>query len=315
MADNLSVDTATRNLVGRFAPSPTGPLHFGSLVAAVGSYCHARHHGGTWHVRMEDLDQPRVVPGAADGLLLALERLGLHWDGPVVFQSQRLEQYRAAMSRLCEAGQLFACGCSRKEILATAPHPGEEGPIYPGTCRQGLPPGKTARATRIRVPQQAICFDDGVFGQQCQALHTHVGDFVLRRADGVFSYQLAVVVDDIAAGVTHVVRGADLLGSTPRQIYLYQQLEAPSPQYIHLPMVVGEDGRKVSKRDQPGPLEELLGPSECLWQALCFLGQDPPADLRDDCVEQILAWAVPGFALDAIPQAARTAPRLLMDNQ
>ncbi len=199
-----------QQVVGRFAPSPTGPLHFGSLVAAVGSYCLARRDGGQWLLRMEDLDPPRVVPGAADEILSALDILGLHWDGEVVWQSQRTEAYAEAVEQLRRKGLVFDCVCSRREILLSAPHPGEEGPVYPGTCRAGLRSGRKPRALRIKVPQEQVCFHDGVFGPLQQVLSEAVGDFVLRRADGLFAYQLAVVVDDAAQGVNQVVRGADL---------------------------------------------------------------------------------------------------------
>src|SRR5512139_3307270 len=188
-------------VVGRFAPSPTGPLHFGSLVAAVASYCLARRGGGRWLLRMDDLDTPRVVPGAADGILRTLEALGFAWDGPVLWQSQRHEAYLAALEQLTARGLVYACACSRREILASAPHPGEEGPVYPETCRSGVSPGRTPRALRLLVPDRSIVFTDGIFGRQEQSLGREVGDFVLRRADGLYAYQLATVVDDAACGV------------------------------------------------------------------------------------------------------------------
>ncbi|MBE0599382.1 MAG: tRNA glutamyl-Q(34) synthetase GluQRS, partial [Desulfuromonadales bacterium] len=215
-------------VIGRFAPSPTGPLHFGSLVAAVGSYCLARQPGGKWLLRIEDLDPPRVVPGAADEILRTLESLGFTWDGEIVWQSRRTRRYEEALGKLEAKGLVFPCACSRREVLASAPHAGEEGPIYPGTCRHGLPPGRSPGAQRLRVPAAMVCFTDGVFGPSGHHLADTVGDFVLRRADGLFAYQLAVVVDDADAGVNQVVRGEDLLASTPRQIFLHACLDSPA---------------------------------------------------------------------------------------
>lgn len=295
------------SVVGRFAPSPTGPLHFGSLVAAVGSWCLARQAGGRWLLRMEDLDAPRVVPGAADAILRSLEALGLTWDGPVLWQSQRTARYREVLQQLTERGLVFDCACSRKEILASAPHPGEEGPVYPGTCREGLPPGRASRARRLRVPEAPICFTDGLFGPHAQALRQAVGDFVLLRADGVFSYQLAVVVDDRDSGVTQVVRGADLLASTPRQVYLYACLGAVVPSYVHLPMATTADGRKISKREGPLPLDARDG-GATLMQVLRFLGQTPPPELAGAPPAALLDWARHHFDLARVPVEPRQPP-------
>jgi glutamyl-Q tRNA(Asp) synthetase len=288
-------------IVGRFAPSPTGPLHFGSLIAAVGSYCLARRGGGRWLVRIEDLDTPRVAPGAADEILFTLEALGLHWDGEVLRQSRRHEAYRAALEQLRGQGMLYDCACSRREILASAPHPGEEGPVYPGTCRQGLPAGRTPRAVRVRVPERPIGFADGVFGWFEQSLAREVGDFVLRRADGMYAYQLAVVVDDAASGVNQVVRGADLLGSTPRQIFLLECLGLPIPAYLHLPLALNADGSKLSKRcgDADHPLAG--GGGVMIRQALQWLGQPVPATLHAAPPAELLAWAAACFDVASIP--------------
>ena len=283
--------------VGRFAPSPTGPLHFGSLVAAIGSYCLAKKAGGRWLLRIEDLDAPRVVPGAADTILRTLESLGLEWDAEIVWQSQRSEVYEEALRSLVEQGLVYGCACSRKEILSSAPHRGEEGPVYPGTCRQGLPAGRVPRALRLRVPSNSISFRDQIFGSVEQSLDSAVGDFVLRRADGVYAYQLAVVVDDAESGVTQVVRGEDLLPSTPRQIYLHGCLGTPVPQYFHLPLVLSPEGEKLSKRhgavcpDHPA----------VVWRALRFLGQKVPTELKGADPKQVLLWGVSCFDEKQVP--------------
>ena len=290
-------------IVGRFAPSPTGPLHFGSLVAAVGSYCLARRKGGKWLLRMEDLDPPRVVPGAADEILFALEDLGLYWDDEIVWQSQRTEAYVEALERLRQRELVFDCACSRKEILLSAPHPGEDGPIYPGTCRTGLRPGRKPRAVRIEVTKQSVCFCDGVFGPLQQVLSEAVGDFVLRRADGLFAYQLAVVVDDEAVGVNQVVRGADLLSSTPRQIFLHACLGNPVPEYVHLPLVMGANGKKISKRHGIVRLDHENDATSLIAQSLHFLGQAVPLDLQGAPPAELLLWAIENFDQSRIPVA------------
>jgi len=232
---------------GRFAPSPTGPLHFGSLVAAVGSFLDARSQGGEWLLRMEDLDPPRELPGAADNILRMLEAFGLYWDGEVTYQSQRHATYRTALDRLEQIGQTYPCGCKRREIQAHAGPAGSHR-IYPGTCRDGLPPGRTARSVRLRVPDLVMSFDDRVQGTVSECLPQQRGDFILLRADGLFAYHLAVVVDDADQGITDIVRGADLLDSTCQQIALQQALEYPTPHYLHLPVVVNEHGTKLSKQ-------------------------------------------------------------------
>ena len=288
-------------VVGRFAPSPTGPLHLGSLVAAVGSYCLARQAGGRWLLRMEDLDAPRVVPGAADEILFALDKLGLHWDEEIVWQSRRVEAYQAAVEKLRDQGQVFDCACSRKEILMSAPHPGEEGPVYPGTCRPGLPAGRKPRALRIIVPDRQICFTDGVFGPMQQVLSEAVGDFVLRRADGMFAYQLAVVVDDAASHINQVVRGADLLSSTPRQIFLHACLGSPVPEYIHLPLLTDRQGEKISKRHGVVSFDPKVNPSALIVRALSLLGQIVPEEIGKSAPAEVLEWACRNLDRKRIP--------------
>jgi glutamyl-Q tRNA(Asp) synthetase len=291
-------------VVGRFAPSPTGPLHFGSLLTALASYCLARSAGGRWLLRMEDLDRPRVVPGAADGILRDLECFGFDWDGEVLYQSRRDEVYDAALATLRENGHLFDCACSRKEILASAPHAGEEGPVYPGTCRGGLPPGRSPRAQRLRVGQSTIVFEDGLFGRQEQDLAAAVGDFVLKRADGLFAYQLAVVVDDAESGVNQVVRGADLISSTPRQLYLQQLLGLCPPTYWHLPLALDADGSKISKRHGIA-VPERMTPGETLWRVFAFLGQEVPVQLRGAPPRELLDWGVKYFDPGRIDRTSR----------
>lgn len=284
---------------GRFAPSPTGPLHFGSLVAAVGSYLEAKSHNGTWLVRMEDLDPPREMPGAADAILKALEAYGFEWDEPVLYQSQRSEYYEAALAKLRQDGQLYACACTRKELADSALQ-GIEGPIYPGTCRGGLADGKTPRAWRVRVNASEIVFEDAIQGTIGQNLAEDVGDFVLKRADGYYAYQLAVVIDDAAQRVSHVVRGADLLDSTPRQIHLQHLLGFPTPDYAHLPVAVNAAGEKLSKQTLAMPLD-IGHPVPALHQALCFLGQDAPAELAAGSLPELWQWARAHWCLANIP--------------
>ena len=259
---------------GRFAPSPTGPLHFGSLAAALASWLEARAAGGRWLVRIEDLDPPREQPGAADEILRTLERLGLYWDGEVVFQSRRKALYQESLSDLREF--TYGCGCSRREIADSSLGLAADGAqIYPGTCRDGLPPSRQPRSLRVKVAG-SIDFVDRVQGAQSQNLETEVGDFVLRRADGQFAYQLAVVVDDAAQGVSDVVRGADLLGSTARQVFLQRLLGLPTPRYLHIPAAVNAAGEKLSKQTGALPVSESDFP-----RALRFLGQTPTTDLQE----------------------------------
>lgn len=257
--------------IGRFAPSPTGPLHLGSLVAAVGSWIFAKRDGGLWLMRMEDLDTPRVVRGSAEEILAALQRYGLDWDGEVVYQSQRIALYEAAFAELRAKGLAYDCGCSRADLP-------EDAPVYPGTCRNGLN-GRPARAVRFRVPDETLAFNDLLRGHCEEHLPTGTGDFVIKRADGIFAYQLAVVVDDAAQGVTQVVRGGDLLSSTPRQIALQRALGYPTPQYAHLPLVTNPDGTKLGKRDGALPLPMLDDRRviDTLAQAMRILGIDVAA--------------------------------------
>ncbi|HEY0847583.1 MAG TPA: tRNA glutamyl-Q(34) synthetase GluQRS [Noviherbaspirillum sp.] len=283
--------------IGRFAPSPSGPLHKGSLVAALASYLDARAHGGQWLVRIEDVDEARTVPGAAEAILQCLLAFGMRWDGEVVWQSRRKHLYQAALDRL--GTHAYPCGCTRREIADSRIGIASDGAaVYPGTCRNGLAPGKTPRAYRLRVPDDAsacITFEDRWMGTVTQDLATEVGDFVLKRADGFWAYQLAVVVDDADQGVTDVVRGADLLDSTPRQIYLQRLLDLPTPRYLHVPVVTNDIGEKLSKQtgamalDQGKPVEELVSAARFLQ-----LPVDRATSVDDFWKRALAAWAAAG---------------------
>jgi len=289
------------NYIGRFAPSPSGPLHFGSLVAALASYLDAKAHGGTWLVRIEDVDETRCKPEHAADILRTLAAFGLIWDGDVIVQTQRKLAYEQALARLSEAHLTYACTCSRKEIADSAM--GIEGPIYPGTCRAQAGAMNDA-AIRVLTSNEPIEFADRVQGTVNQLIESSIGDFVVKRRDSLFAYQLAVVVDDAAQGVTHVVRGADLLDSTARQIYLQQLLGFITPQYLHVPIVTNDHGQKLSKQTlAPG-----IGAADVLEvtkAALRFLGQTNPG--VNSAVSELLTSAVKTWRVSAIP-SVRTAP-------
>lgn len=297
----MNASTTVSGYRGRFAPSPTGPLHFGSLVAAVGSYLDARTRGGEWLLRMEDVDRPRNVPGAAEQILATLEAFGFEWDGPVLWQSERDAAYSEALDALRRNGLAYPCGCSRKEIADSAKRPAVDGGLaYPGTCRDGLPPGRGERAWRLRVDASDTAFVDRLQGRLAQFLEPDVGDFVLRRADGLFAYQLAVVVDDAFQGITDVVRGADLLASTPRQIWLQRCLGYPQPRYAHLPVAANAAGEKLSKQTL-APALDAAGAAVELVRALRFLGQPAPAELGWALPADVWAWASEHWQFAAIP--------------
>lgn len=294
-----------RRACGRFAPSPSGPLHFGSLIAALGSFLEARRQGGEWLVRIEDVDLPRTQPGAADAILRALEQRGLYWDGPVFYQSQRTVCYQAALEQLQRAGRAYPCSCTRRE-LAGNPHSRDGAPVYPGHCRTAPRQPNRPCAMRLRLPDIALGFHDAIQGNYQQQLAREAGDIVIRRADGLFAYQLAVVIDDAEQGVTEVIRGSDLLDSTPRQIYLQQALNLPTPRYGHLPVAVDQRGDKLSKQTHAPPLNDRQPGGE-MWEALRFLGQQPPAALRRAPPTEILAWTLTYWHPEKIP-ATRTQP-------
>jgi glutamyl-Q tRNA(Asp) synthetase len=288
---------------GRFAPSPTGRLHLGSLVAAVASYADARANRGIWLVRMEDLDRTREVPGAAELILRTLSAFGFEWDEGVIHQSRRTDTYRDALGTLKTLGLTYPCGCSRAEV-ARAGRSGPEGPVYPGTCRTGLALGRRPRTERFRTPPGVLVFEDRIQGQQEQMVDAAVGDFVLRRADGIHAYQLAVVVDDALQGITHVVRGADLLLSTPRQILLQRALGFSQPGYSHVPLVLDTEGRKLSKSLAAVPVD-ARDPMPALRAAWALLGQTPPpADLH---IDDFWTWAIPEWRIARISARSSAA--------
>ncbi|WP_263144659.1 tRNA glutamyl-Q(34) synthetase GluQRS [Pseudomonas sp. RIT-PI-AD] len=289
--------------VGRFAPTPSGYLHFGSLVAALASWLDARAVGGRWLLRMEDLDPPREMAGAQAAILRALEAYGLHWDGECVRQSDRHAAYAAVIQRLSEQGLAYACTCSRKQLE-------QNGGLYRGTCRDACHPLEEA-AVRIRVPQLGYGFVDRVQGEYRQHLGREVGDFVIRRRDGLFAYQLAVVLDDAWQGVTDVVRGADLLDSTPRQLYLQELLGLPQPRYLHVPLIIQPDGHKLGKTYRSPPLAADQA-APLLTRALRALGQRPPADLADAGVEGVLQWGVAHWRVEGIPRTRTLAEAQLV---
>ena len=284
---------------GRFAPTPSGPLHFGSMVAAVGSYLDAKSHGGTWALRIDDLDPPRVAPGSVDSIFRCLEQFQMSWDGEVVYQSARMGAYQAALDQLRTRGIIYACACSRKEI-GDAGLDGLDGPIYPGTCREGLPPGREARAWRVRTGESAIEFVDLLQGWVRQDLERETGDFVLFRADQVFAYHLACAVDDSAQDITHVVRGTDLMASTPRQIYLQRLLGLHTPEYLHLPIALNAAGEKLSKQTLANPVEPDRAPG-ILADVLRFLEHAPPDEVSADGVSALWRWALEHWRRDRLP--------------
>jgi glutamyl-Q tRNA(Asp) synthetase len=284
--------------IGRFAPTPSGYLHFGSLVAALASYLDARAVGGQWLLRMEDLDSPREVPGAQDAILRTLESYGLEWDGKAVRQSDRQAEYAALVERLLEQGLAYACTCSRKQLE------GHQG-VYPGICRDAKHATRNA-AIRLRVPDLDYDFSDRVQGEYRQHLGHAVGDFVIRRRDGLHAYQLAVVLDDAWQGVTDVVRGADLLDSTPRQLYLQELLGVAQPRYLHVPLIIQPDGHKLGKsyRSPPLPADRA---APLLVRALHALGQALPAELESAPPPELLAWATSHWDVDRIPRSRTLA--------
>lgn len=283
-------------VIGRFAPSPTGPLHFGSLVAAVASYCDAKKQGGQWLLRIEDIDSTRCSNHAANEIIQSLIRYGFEWDGEVVYQSQRSEFYQHALDQLIERNWAYPCTCSRKEIADSGSISGIEGTIYPGTCQHQPLKSNTPTAWRVKTTHETIAFHDAIQGKISHHLATDIGDFILKRADGLFSYQLAVVVDDALQHVTHVVRGADLLNSTTRQIYLQQHLAYPTPMYAHIPLATHPDGQKLSKQNLAQALPED-NITETLLSACEFLQQPIPKHRNGLTLKSLWDWIITHWEL------------------
>ncbi len=283
---------------GRFAPTPSGSLHFGSLVAAVGSYLQSKSRDGQWFVRIDDLDTARVVKDSTSNILKALETFGLGWDGKVLYQSNRIESYHEAIDQLSKQGLTYPCSCSRKEIGMTS---------YAGTCRNGITSNKSNCSLRIRTKNQLTKFEDNVQGTIEQNLELELGDFIINRADNVIAYHLATVVDDYYQKITEVVRGVDLIDSTPRQIYLQEQLGYTEIQYTHLPLVTDQQGEKLSKSlgDLISARSEVPS-TEYVFNALIFLGQNPPSLLKHERIETCISWGINNWSLKKVPQKNTT---------
>lgn len=277
--------------IGRFAPSPTGPLHFGSLIAATASFLDAKANNGQWLVRIEDLDKPREVKGAAEDILNTLVAYGFEWDADIVYQSERHTMYQAALDDLKKNNLVYPCTCSRKEIADTSTRMGIESIIYPNTCLHKPIRPNTPIAWRIKTDDQIISFNDEFQLHQSQNLRNDIGDFVLKRADGLFAYQLAVVVDDNAQHVTHIVRGADLLQSTIRQIFLQYKLGITTPLYSHIPIVKNQLGDKLSKQTHAPPITKRKAIPNLL-QAFAFLNLNPPKSMLDASIDECWSWAI-----------------------
>ncbi|NNF51405.1 MAG: tRNA glutamyl-Q(34) synthetase GluQRS [Gammaproteobacteria bacterium] len=280
---------------GRFAPSPTGPLHLGSLVAAMGSYLQSRHHGGEWLLRIEDLDSPREVEGASGWIINSLESHGFEWDQEITWQSERSKLYERALMHLGKTGRLFACRCSRRTLRESG-SAGRGTPAYPGTCRHLGLRDQSGMSLRFLTRPGDVCFEDALQGRICEDVARECGDFVVRRKDGLFAYQLAVVVDDASQMIGEVVRGCDLLESTPRQIQLQQALDLPAPAYIHLPLVVARNDEKISKQNGAAGLDDARALGN-LIAAHRLLGQEPAKEKDFDSVADFWAWAVPRWDL------------------
>ena len=283
---------------GRFAPSPTGPLHFGSLIAAVGSYLQARQQQGLWRLRIEDIDPPREVKGATESIIHTLDSYGFEWDGDIIYQSQRQDIYQAYLEQLIKDELVFPCTCSRKDISLLQKNSNTQ--VYPGTCRTRKQSIQSQHALRVEAHQGEINFIDAIQGKQHFNLQTDIGDFVIKRVDGFFSYQLAVAVDDAIAGITEVVRGSDLLDSTPRQIHIQQLLGLATPRYAHLPVATNAEGQKLSKQTFARPLSDKYI-SETLRDVLEVLGQNPPAELASSSPAELWQWSVANWDIHLVP--------------
>lgn len=301
----LSETLSPTKIVGRFAPSPTGPMHFGSLLAAVASFLDARAAGGYWRLRIDDLDTPRVVPDCDRLFMATLKHFGLHWDAPVMYQSSRRDAHRQAVADLLTTGQGFVCGCTRAESQGGPM--GLEGPMYPGTCRDRGLHDVAGRSVRAKVPHDLFGVSDRVLGEYTQNLGRDVGDFVVRRRDRIASYQLATVVDDAAQGITDVVRGADLLTSAPRQAWLRQALGLPAVSSAHIPLIKTSTGGKLGKSTGATALS-TREPGRQIWRCLELLGQQPPNRLRHSSPKPVLEWAIDHWNLATVPRRSVVLP-------
>lgn len=288
----MTQPSAPQPYIGRFAPTPSGPLHFGSLVAALASYLDAHAHGGQWLLRMEDIDPPRCQAGASDDILYTLEAFGLHWHGEVLYQSQQQHHYQQALAELQQQGRLFYCTCSRSQLK------GHD--TYPGHCRGQQHHPQEPHSTRIRVPNQRLGFDDIFQPNYTENLLHQVGDFILQRKDGPFAYQLAVVVDDALQGVNHVIRGADLYNQTPRQIFLQECLGYDTPTYGHIPLIMSPQGQKLSKQNLATAIQAQQAP-QLITTALLRLGQALPQELHKAGIESQLDWAISNWQRPSVP--------------
>ena len=305
IADKTSAPPPRPHLpyVGRFAPSPSGPLHFGSLVCALASFLDARAHKGTWLVRIEDIDPPREPEGARAAILHGLEAHGLHWDGELWLQSRRHSTYRALLNRLEQEQLVYHCSCTRQRLQTL-------GGVYDGYCRKHPPPPRQPAALRLKVAglptvysaaSSHIAFTDDIQGRQQEDLQQSCGDFIIHRKDGLFAYQLAVVADDIAQRITHIVRGSDLLDTTARQIFLFHLLGETTPRYSHIPVLVDQHQHKLSKQNQAPPVDNDTAGNN-LWQASRCLGLAPPETLRNARPQELLNWATAHWQIDKVPQ-------------
>lgn len=299
--------SSKQSYIGRFAPSPTGPLHLGSLYTALASFLDAKAHQGKWLLRIDDLDTPRNATGAVDDILKTLESFGLEWDGKIYFQSDHLPAYQAMLAHLCHRQLVYPCLCSRK-TLATLQDNHQIGEmVYPNTCRKSLLPCNSPHALRIKTDARTITFNDRLQGHNSQNLARQHGDFILKRKDHIIAYQFAVVVDDHQQGITHVVRGMDLLDSTPKQIYLQQQLGLPRPHYMHVPVIIDDQGFKLSKQTNAQAVD-LKSPTPVIFKLLHLLKQQPPLGLQHAPKAELLDWAIAHWEPAALKYTCKLTP-------
>ncbi len=291
-------DHSAQPYKGRFAPSPTGAVHFGTLLAAVGSYLQAKKNNGEWIIRMEDVDLTRKVSGADTDILHTLEAFGFEWQGEILYQSTQNEYYENASQQLIEQSLVFPCLCTRKQLAENGSD------IYPGNCRQRQLPEKNDHALRVIASDINITFNDAIMGKRSQHMAQQCGDFIIKRRDGLFAYQLAVVVDDAIQGISEIVRGADLLDSTPRQIYLQQLLGYATPAHCHLPLAIDANGNKISKSEGAAKVD-IKNKEKLLCKTLEFLAQKPPVDLANDSINDIWQWAINNWNINTVPHNKR----------